>query len=138
MSGTIRHEEYFSLIEDFLSRDLEVAAFCSKFTALWIRDRDETYSKKATWQQPYDELLIAAFQRGEIGGSEFQQRSAELWGYAEDIEFQTMVDALHSACSVFRPSPELQWEIGEEELRREVGEALANYQKLDKPLARAN
>jgi hypothetical protein len=136
MSGATRHDEFLLLMERFLGRTLEADAFCSEFTALWIRDRDETCAKKATWPQPYDELLLAAFQRGEISGSEFERKSAALWGYAEDTEFQAMVDALHSACAAFSESPEAPWQIGEEELRREVGEALARCQQRDKALAR--
>lgn len=136
MKPTTHHAEYLSLIEGFLSRNLDVAAFCSRFTTLWIQDRDDTYAKKAAWQHPYDELLLAEWQRGEINESEFQQKWAKLWGYANDIEFRTMVDKIHSACSVFSPSAELQWEIGEEELRQEVKETLAAYQRVYKPLAR--
>lgn len=136
MSRTSRHEEFLLLMGGLLSRSLGDDAFCSEFTALWMRDRDETYAKKATWQQPYDELLIAAFQRGEMSGEDFRNEYAKLWGYADDVEFQTIIDALHSACSMFSPSPELRGEIGEEELRQAVREALTAHQRSNKPLAR--
>ncbi len=136
MSGITRDEEYLSLIESFLSGNLEVISFCYELTALWTLDRDEMYAKKATWSQPYDEMLTAAYLRGEISKNDFSQKHAELWGYSEDSEFRTKVHTLHSACSVFSPSPELEGEISEEELRQEVREALAAYQRRNEPLAR--
>ena len=140
MTDTPRHQLFLELMGKFLDGNLAASSFCAKFTKLWMRDRDAArdaeQTKKAAWSQPHDELLLAAFQRGEMSGEDFRKEHAKLWGYADDVEFQTMIDVLHSACSCWRPSPEFEWEIGEEELRREVKEALASYQKLDKPLAR--
>lgn len=140
MNDTPRHQLFLELMGRFLGGNLAASSFCAKFTKLWMQDRDAArdaeQTKKAAWSQPHDELLIAAFQRGEMSGEEFRKEHAQLWGYADDLEFQTMIDALHSACSCWRPSPELQWEIGEEELRQEIKEALADYQRRDKPLAR--
>ena len=135
MSGITRQEQYFSLIENFLILGLAVDAFCAEFTALWMQDRDDIYAKKAAWPQPYDELLLAAWQRGEISESEFQRGWAKLWGYAEDVGFRDMIDEIHSACSVFSLLPELQWEIDEEQLRHDVKQSLVGYERLSKPVA---
>ena len=119
------------LMANFLNGRLAAETFCDRFIKQWMRDRDAAWeaqqAKKASWSQPYDELLLAAFQRGEISVAEFQREHAKLWGYADDIEFQTMISALHSACSCWRPDPELEWEIGDKQLRQEVGDALSKY-----------
>ena len=133
MSST-RQEPFLMLMQQFLDRQLKSQTFCAKFTKLWIKNRDDDYAnqvlKKAEWPEPYDEMLIASFQRGEISGSEFRRASAELWGYAQDLEFQETIDAIHSACSVFAPDPEMEWEINEEQLRLEVEAA---YDRLTQP-----
>ncbi len=125
--NALDHEPYLRLMKEFLHHNQSAADFCDQFTKLWIERRDDTLAKKATWSQPYDELLLAAFQRGEMSAEEFQKEHAELWGYADDIEFQIMIDALHSACMCWDPAPELDWEIDEARLRREVGDALGKY-----------
>lgn len=135
MTTAMRHEPFLRVMDRFLHHAQAAADFCDQFTRLWVENRDRTLAKKATWSQPYDEMLLAAFQRGEISTDEFQNEYAKLWGYADDIEFQTMIDALHSACMCWDPSPELDWEIDDEQLRQEVGDALAAYQNLSKPLA---
>ena len=135
MNGTSRHGQFLSLIESFLGWNREVDTFCAEFMTLWMQDRDKTYAKKATWSQPYDELLLTSWQRGEISEDEFQKEWAKLWGYAEEVEFRDMIDEIHSACSVFSPAPELQWEMDEEQLRQAVKESFGNYDRLRKPAA---
>ena len=135
MMNAFIHEPYLRLMKKFLRHNQSAADFCDQFTKLWIEKRDDTLAKKANWSQPYDELLLDAFQRGEMSMDEFQKEHAKLWGYADDIEFQTMIDALHSACMCWDPAPEFDWEIDEAQLRQEVKDALASYQRLEKPLA---
>ncbi len=135
MTNAMRHEPFLRLMERFLYHKQTAADFCDQFTRLWVENRDRTLAKKATWSQPYDEMLLAAFQRGEISAEEFQSEYAKLWGYADDIEFQTMINALHSACMCWDPSPELDWEIDDAQLRQEVGDALTTYQSLSNSLA---
>ena len=141
MTNTSRHQQFLTLIEKFLSGDLAPDTFCAKFIKLWMQDgavaREAQQAKKAAWSQPYDELLIAAFQRGEISANEFRSEHARLWGYGENLAFQTLIDALHSACSCWRSSPELEWEIGEEQLRREAADRLAAYRASAHALVQA-
>ncbi len=141
MSRSTRQEPFLLLMQSFLDRQMKSQNFCAKFTRLWIQNRDSqerAYAKKkADWPEPYDEVLVASFQRGEISGSEFRQASADLWGYADILEFQETIDAIHSACSVFAPEPEMEWEISEEQLRQEVAEAFAKLQEPTKPLTQA-
>ena len=138
MSRSTRQEPFLSLMQRFLDRHLEAEPFCAEFTKLWIQRRDALYEKeKAVWPEPYAEILIASFQRGEISDKQFREKYAKLWGSAEELEFQETIDAIHSACSVFAPDPEIEWEINEEQLRREVEDAFAVLTKLDTLLVQA-
>ncbi len=137
MTSVSQKEQFLSLIQRFLSGKLAAARFCAQFTAAWIQERDETYAKRAAWPQPYDELLMTAWQRGEMRESEFQEKWAKLWGYLEDREFRSLVDEIHSACSVCSPSPGLPWELDEEQLRHAVTVSLANYKRLSEPAVQA-
>lgn len=137
MTGFHQQRRYMSLVQKFQGGALAAREFCAQFTALWVRDRDETYAKRAAWLQPYDELLMASWQRGEMRDSEFQEKWAALWGYAEDAGFRALVDEIHSACRVFNPSPEMQWELDEEQLRQAITASLANYERLGQPAVQA-
>ena len=96
-----------------------------------MKTKDVVYAKKATWPQPYDELLLATWQRGEISESDFRREHAKLWGYKENDTFQNMINEIHSAFSVYNPSPKLEGEIGEEQLRDAVRASLASYKELN-------
>lgn len=136
MINETRREHFVSLADKFVSKKLVVDAFDHQFTALWMEYRDqEVDKKKAAWPEPYDQQIIASFQRGEMSKDEFAREYRSLWGYsAEEWEFQNMTDALHLACSVFNPSPELEREISEDQLRQEAAAFLAQYQKLTLPM----
>lgn len=136
MTDIAQHQPYLALMANFLNGTLAVEAFCDQFIELWIEKRDDALAIKAAWSQPYDELLIAAFLRGEMSSDQFRKEHAELWGYGDDIEFQNMRDAMHSACMCWYPCPELEGEIDEAQLRQEVKDALTSYQRLEKPLAK--
>ncbi len=118
---------------DYLSASLTVETFCTEFTKLWMRERDAAWgvwqAKKSTWSQPYDELLLAAFQRGEMGADEFRKKYARLRDCAVDPEFE-IISPVHSACSVFMPDPELEGEIDEAQLRHEVEDALGKCRAM--------
>ena len=137
MSDTIRQEPFLVLMKSFLDEKTPPQKFCLKFTRLWMQERDNILAQKADWPQPYDELLIAAFQRGELNGAQFREQYTELWGRAEDAAFDETICAVHSACSVYAPVPELEGEISEEQLRQEVGMALAALIKPDQLLIQA-
>lgn len=137
MNDSTRHEPFLSLMQRFLERQIKVQTFRTKFTKLWMQERDNSYAKKADWPEPLDELLTASFQRGEISGGEFRQAHADLWGYADDLEFIDTINAIHSAFSVLAPTPTLEGEIDEEQLRREVAEALATLREPKRQLVQA-
>jgi hypothetical protein len=125
MSGAVERGEFLKLIDQFLRRTLAAPQFCDQFVPLWMRDTDATLAKRQSWPRPYDQELLAARDRGELSREALEAEFAKLWGY--DPIFQRMIDAVHSACSAYRPDPEAKWEIGEEELRRDVEKALSDY-----------
>ncbi len=47
MMGFHQQRRYMSLVQKFQGRALAAHAFCAQFTTLWVRDRDETYAKRA-------------------------------------------------------------------------------------------
>ena len=131
----MRQKRFLSLMKSFLDREIQAQPFCTRFTKLWTQERDMTLAKKAEWPQPYDEQITAAFQRGEITGTQFSEQFAELWGY--DPDTQEIYDALHSACDCYYPFPEREGEIDEEQLRHEVEEAFATLTNPAKQLVQA-
>ena len=131
----MRQEPFLSLMKSFLDRKIQVQTFCTRFSSLWVQERDLSYAKKAEWPQPYDEMLTAAWQRGEITATQFSEQFAELWGY--DPDTQDIYDALHSACDCFYPFPEREGEIDEEQLRHETEEAFATLTDSAKRLVQA-
>ena len=133
----VSYTQFLSLIEKLLNGNLAADQFCTQFTRLWMKERDAVYARKATWPEPYDELLIAAFQRGEMTGSQFRSEHAKLWGYDENDAFQEMINEIHSTCSVFSPTPELEGEIDEQQLKYDVKKSLDSYQETNKPFAQA-
>ncbi|MGI4789175.1 MAG: colicin immunity domain-containing protein [Janthinobacterium lividum] len=124
-------------MQPFLERQIKVQTFCTKFTKLWMQERDNSYAKKVDWPEPYNELIIASFQRGEISGSEFRQAYSDLWSNAEDQEFEETINAIYSACDCWYPLPEREGEIDENQLRREVADAFAALREPKKSLVQA-
>ena len=131
----MRQELFLALTQDFLERRIQVRAFCTKYIRLWAKERDVTYVKKAEWPLPYDEMLVAAWQRGEISDDQFKEKVAQLWGY--EANSQDVLDGVHSACDCWRLSPELKGEIDEMQLRHEVEEAFAALTQPNKVLVQA-
>ena len=119
----MRPEPFLSLMKSFLDRETPAQTFCTRFLTLWAQERDMTLAKKAEWPQPFDEMLTAAWQRGEMSEVEFREKDANLWGY--EPHSQNLIDAVHSACDCWRSSPEREWEIDEAQLRQEVQKAFA-------------
>jgi hypothetical protein len=130
---THTQEQLFDAIRRYLKFELSSEDFCLEFTKLWIHYRDEQYEIKSKWADPADERLFKARFNGEITEDEFSKAYKELWGIA--FEFVEMVDAIHSACSSYNPSPEMEWEINGEQLRSEVQLYLDKYTNNSKEKA---
>jgi ribosomal protein L16 Arg81 hydroxylase len=119
--------KFLSIIHEFLEQTISVESFCSKFTDLWMKFRDDHQQIKKTWNEPLDQLLIEARLRGELSPEEFQKQFRELWKLNEIEDLSEMIDPIHSACSAFNPYPDNEWEINEETLRAEVHSYLTKY-----------
>jgi hypothetical protein len=117
------------LIDQFFAQKIKADDFCSSYTEYWMRLRDEQEKIKLTWAEPFDQRIIEARVRGEIDADEFARRYSELWGFKGVLSFYEMVDAIHSACSSYNPSPQYDWEIGEDQLKDEVQQLLTKYER---------
>ena len=137
MSDPTRQEPFSVLMKAFLEDKIRPKDFCINFTRLWMQERDNITAQAAEWSQPYDKLLIAAFQRGELSDVQFREEYMELWGGAKEAAFEEIICAVHSACSVYTPVPELEGEISEGQLRQEVADALAALSESKKHLVQA-
>lgn len=122
--------EVWQLIHHFLQHEVVADDFCTKLIAFWSLGRDDIYNKQKLWPEPYDQQLIAAWQRGELTEEAFRAKWDQLWGSDESTPFRYMLDRMHSACYVFRPSPQMAWEIDEDQLRREVMLCLEQFKAL--------
>ena len=122
--------QFETIVQQFLGDEISAEQFSSDFTTLWMNFRDEQDKLKDTWDKRYDLELIERFQKSELTGEQYTQKSREIMGTTDIFEFINMVDAIHSACHVFNPfpGPRLEWEITEEQLKAEVQALIANYQ----------
>jgi len=116
------------LIDQFFAQKINADDFCSNYTAYWMRLRDKQEKIKLTWAEPFDKKLIEARVRGEIDADEFARLYSELWGFEGVLSFYEMADSIHSACSSYNPSPQYDWEIGEDQLKGEVQQLLIKYE----------
>lgn len=125
MNDSPHAKEYFDLIGRFIAGVLTPEDFSDQFTVVWMKDQDEISARSRTWPRPYDQELLAAWQRGEVSEEALHEGTARLFGY--DLAFQGVVDRIHSACSAYRPDPEEAWEISGDQLRQDVEQALDDY-----------
>ena len=128
MSYIANESRYLTLIHQFLNSEVDVEAFQREFFFMWKADRDEEYAKRDTWPERYDLQLVDAHSRGEITSEEFEIKWVELFGYAEYRDLREMLDRVFTACDVFDPKPESEFDINEAQLRTEVAGNLATYQ----------
>lgn len=108
------------LIDTFLSQEICIKEFCQDLVELWIQFRNAQEKIKETWNKPYDQMLVEARLNSLITTEEFSKRYRELWGLDEISSFSDLIDRVHSACTIFNPSPEIEWEIDEQQFRLEV------------------
>ena len=124
--------KFENLIQQFLKTEITAEQFGSDFTILWMNYRDEELKIEETWDKRYDLEILEQLQKGALTKEEYSQKFQELYGFSNEEykNFCDMVDAMHSACSVYNPlrSPMFKWEITEEQFRAEVQELFAKYQ----------
>ncbi|MEM7535798.1 MAG: hypothetical protein AAF639_26705 [Chloroflexota bacterium] len=120
MTRMMYKKQFIQLINQFLHKAIQPEQFCTEYTQLWMAHRDFIDAKREAWPEPYDQQLLQKLHDGLITQEVFSQKWSALWGNAEDEPFNDIIDALHSACDVFDPNPEFDWELDEEAFFREV------------------
>ena len=128
MSYVANEKQYLDLIHQLLNSEVDGETFCREFCPLWRADRDEQYAERDTWADRYDLQLTDAHNRGEISSEEFERKWVELFGYAEYKHLLEMLDRIFTACDVFDPEPEREFDIDEGQLKSEVASHLATYE----------
>lgn len=129
MNEMILDEAFFEMIYAFLASEVTSDVFCNSFTEIWMSRRDATYSKQNSWSERYDLQLIQKLEQGTLSKEEFGKQWNQIWGIAGNICFYEMIDRIHSACSVFYPTPTQEWQIDETGLRADITKALAEFEK---------
>ena len=129
MSYNKNERLYLSIIQQFLSAELDGEAFCRAFMGQWKADRDEQDALMESWPERYDLHLIEAWERGALTDQEFHHKWTELWGYTKYEPLLEMLNRVFTACDCFYPIPEGQFEIDEDQLKREVAELVRRYEE---------
>jgi len=121
-------ELYLELIRKFLNSEIDGETFCCDYFPMWRVDRDEEDIQRASWSERHDLKLIEAYRRDEISLEEFERKWSELFGYSTNRHLVDMLSRIFTACDVFAPVPESDYEIDETGLRGEVGTLFAAYE----------
>ena len=128
MSFVGNEKHYLELIRQLLDKEIDGETFCSKFEPSWMADRNEEYAISDTWPERYDLQLIESYRQGAISSEEFERKWVELWGYGGYRNLVEMLGCIFTACDVFFPVPEREYEIDESQLRIEVEARLTEYE----------
>ena len=132
MSYPVQAEPYIQMMWSFVTGATDAPTFVQQFFALRRKDGEKEWALRSTWDQPYDQLLSAALQRGDISADEFSQRWDELFGWSpEEKMLLKLLDRVFSACNEFVDDPALSTnpaqEYDEEQLRAFVAKELQGY-----------
>lgn len=118
-------DECSTLLKLYLNEGISTEKFINDFVDLWRRYRKWRYAIKETWPEPYDQQLIKAAFRHEISAEELSRGLLELFG--ETTLLEKMIEFIHSALSLYSPTPTLAYEFNEDGLRDEVKKAIKEY-----------
>ncbi len=135
MNRKVSAQDFLEIIDAFLNATLGSQEFCLTLTQLWMLHRDGIYSQEAKWPERLDLKILDQWQSRQLTDNEFELAWESLYQHELNAEFRAMIDKIHSACAVFSPCPSASWEIGEEELRRDVKNVLVDYEHSLKLLA---
>ena len=136
MSYLANEQNYLELINQFSDRKIDAEVFCQKWLSLWSIDRDEQYALTNSWSERYDLKLKDALNRNEITAEEFERKWVELYGYGDYKHLLELVDRIFTACDVFSPKPENEYEIDEKGLRNEIKSHLVTYETTKSKLSK--
>jgi hypothetical protein len=125
-------EKYLALMQGFISGIISVEDFEHQYEELWHRDRDDEWKVVESWNKRYDIELEESYSKGEISADEFRARWNKLFQSESEKKqkLSNIVDQVHSSLDVYAAEPDLEWEIGETELRREIEECIREIEEL--------
>ena len=128
MKDKSERKKLLFLIFEFFDLETPADRFAARFMKLWKKARDAQWSTKATWNEPLDEQLQAAFLGKKISPEEFRKRWNELWGFTEnDVKFHDMIDKVFSACDDYRHYRGSGSKYEDDKLRASTAEAFLLY-----------
>ena len=119
--------DFVLMIEQFLRKEISVEDFCERFTERWMQRRDALYEFGQNTLRGQDHILLQKLQSAEISKENFASEWTALWGNKSDPCLDNMVDNVHSACSIYSPEPEFEWEINEAKLRDEIRNLFSDF-----------
>ena len=120
-------QEYLHLIESCVVGKLDPDAFTSNYMQLWREDRAEVYKRSSQWPQRFDLELLTQFENGDISDQQFADSWARLWGYSGRENFEQFKDRVLTACDIYSPVPEGEYELNPQEFRLELAEIYKNF-----------
>ena len=132
MSYPVDKKSYLQMMRGFVQCELDAMTFVKQFLHARDQDKAKEWAITATWDKPYDQLLIADLRQGKIAQEEFSRRWDELFGWSpEEKAFLQLLDRMYSACDAFIDDPALsmdpEQEYDEQQLRERVAMELQAY-----------
>ena len=133
MNYLANEKEYLQMMHSFVQGAMHAQAFVTQFFDLRNKDVEQEGALRATWDKPYDQLLIAALEREEISKDEFGRRWEELFGWSErEKQFLDMRGRVFTACDALVDDPQLstdpEHEYDAQQLRDFVAKELREYE----------
>lgn len=133
MNYLVHEKKYLQMMHSFVQGAMDAQAFVPQFFDLRNKDVEKEGALRATWDKPYDQILIAALERGDISHDEFGRRWEELFGWSErEKQFLDMRGRVFTACDAFVDNPDLSTDPAHEydaqQLRDFVAQELRAYE----------
>ncbi len=137
MSYPVDAKPYLQMMRKFVQCEIDAPTFVTQFLHTRDQDKAKEWAITSTWDQPYDQLLLADLRQGTISQEAFAQRWDELFGWSpEEKAFLQLLDRVYSACDAFRDDPALSTapahEYDAQQLREAVAKELHAYECLHK------
>ena len=122
------------MMHRFIKCEMEAHGFVKQFFDTRNKDKEKEWAITATWDKPYDRLLLADLREGKLSQEEFSRKWDELFGWSQkEKKVLQILDGLYSACDTFLDDPALstdpEHEYDEHQLREAVAKALQEYER---------
>jgi hypothetical protein len=135
MSYPVDKKQYLQMMRRFVQCELDAMTFVKQFLHARDKDKAKEWAITATWDKPYDQLLIADLRQGKISQEEFSRGWDELFGWSpEEKVCLQLLDRVYSACDAFIDDPALSMDPAHEydaqQLREMVAKELQAYERF--------